>query len=57
MRCSQVEKMHMVDLIREFRDIVKSIPTLTPEEKPKAAERLLVIGKEWSNFRSRYPLD
>ena len=57
MRCSQVEKMHMVDLIREFQYIVKSIPTLKPEEKPKVAERLRVISREMSNFRSRYPDD
>jgi len=59
-RCSPAEKQHMIDLIKELRQIVVDLPAkvnIPKEERDKIAERMQEISKEMKEFRKRYPLD
>jgi hypothetical protein len=50
------EKQHMLDLVKEIRNIVLNVSNLkSREDKLKAAGRMEVIKEEMKEFRRRYP--
>jgi hypothetical protein len=50
------EKQHMIDLVKEIREIVLNLPNLkSHEDKLKVAERMEAIKSEMKEFRRRYP--
>jgi len=59
-QCPPAEKQHMIDLVKELRQIVVDLPAkvnLPKEDRNKITERMQEISKEMQAFRKRYPLD
>jgi uncharacterized membrane protein len=54
MDCPPETKQHMVNLIKEVREIMCNFPK-TKDEKQKKAARLEEIRNEMRDFRRKYP--